>query len=392
MRVLHFDCFNGISGDMVLGALLHAGVPERVFQDAFSSLKLPIRLEVERTRRSGIACIQATIVAEDSEDYRFLPDIEEIIARSSLSAMSQDLAKRIFRNLAEAEAVVHGMPIEKVHFHEVGALDSIADILGAVVGFEALSIEKFTCSSVPTGFGTVKCDHGQMPIPAPATAVLLQGVPLAKLEVRGELTTPTGAAILKTVVTEFTDTPKMSIDKIGIGTGAKDFLDRPNILRIFTGESVRPETADEIVVLETNLDDVSGEILGYTIERLFAAGALDVFTIPIQMKKSRPGTLLTVLCDLPSVPTMEEILFRETGTFGIRQTRCQRSKLTRQTRTFETPWGPIRVKDGERAWYQITTPEYEDCAAAARQAGVPLRMIYEVIQRLNRNLKSPEQP
>jgi pyridinium-3,5-bisthiocarboxylic acid mononucleotide nickel chelatase len=382
LRVLHFDCFNGISGDMVLGALLHAGVPRSVFDDLYASLKLPIRLEVDSIRRSGIACIQANIVAEDQESYRFLPDVESIITSSTLTQNAKAMASAIFRKLAEAEATVHAMPVEKVHFHEVGALDSIADILGAAAGFEFLGIEKFTSSSVPTGHGTVKCDHGVMPIPAPATAVLLQGVPLAKVDVRAELTTPTGAAILKTVVTEFTETPTMTIEKIGIGTGTKDFMERPNILRLLLGESQTNPMVDEVLLLETNLDDVPAEIIGYTTEKLFAAGALDVFVIPIQMKKQRPGMLLSVLTEPQDSPKMEEILFRETGTFGIRRTTHTRTKLDRHFGTVESPWGPVQVKIGERGGHRIVTVEYEEAARIASTHDLPLREVYATIQSL----------
>jgi pyridinium-3,5-bisthiocarboxylic acid mononucleotide nickel chelatase len=380
LRTLHFDCFNGISGDMVLGALLDLGVPAEILTGAIGSLGLPITLEIEKTKRSGIACTSVTVVAQDQEDYRFLPDVQALIARSSLTAKQQALANRIFQKLAEAEAAVHGMPVEKVHFHEVGALDSIADILGAAVGLDYLGVEKFTSSSVPTGHGSVKCAHGIMPIPAPATANLLRGVPLANVDVKGELTTPTGAAILTSVVSEFTDSPAMRIDKIGIGCGSKDFLTRPNILRIFVGDDGASSTSDTVVVLETNLDDVPGEVIGYTTERLFAAGALDVFTLPIQMKKQRPGVLLSVIAEPSSVPKLEVIIFQETGTFGIRRSVMQRSILSRELITVPTPWGPVRVKIGTRGDWQIRTPEYEDCARIAREHGVPLREVYDAIE------------
>src|SRR5262245_24836358 len=272
---------------MVLGALLDAGVPADAVRAALDPLGLPIKFEVERVVRCGFAATKATIEAADQEDYRFLPDVEAIIAKSALTPKQRELAASIFRKLAAAEAAVHGMPVEKVHFHEVGALDSIADIAGAAVALELLNVERITCRSVPPGSGTVKCAHGLMPVPAPATAVLLKGMPLARAPVTGELVTPTGAAILASVVNEFTDQPAMTVERIGCGAGRRDFIEQPNVLRVFVGTAHQAPAGapDTVTVLETNLDDVAPEVIGYCIERLFAAGALDVFAVPIQMKK-----------------------------------------------------------------------------------------------------------
>lgn len=383
MRVAHFDCFSGISGDMVLGAILDAGVPAEAIRAAFASLDLPIALEVERVKRCGIAATKATIVAPDQEDYRFLPDIEAIVARSSLTDTQKSLALKIFHRLAEAEATVHGMPVEKVHFHEVGALDSIADILGAAVGLDLLGVHGFTSSPVPTGTGTVKCAHGLMPIPAPATAVLLKGIPLAASDRKGELTTPTGAAILATVVSRFVGGPDLTTTAIGHGAGSRDPLDVPNVLRLFVGERTEPDASDTVWVLETQIDDCPGEIVGFAIEELFAAGAFDVFAIPVQMKKHRPGVLLTAICDDARREKLEAILFGETATFGIRRTRAERSKLHREATTVDTPWGPVKAKRGWRPGFEIVTPEYDDCARLARETGVALRAIYEAARRKN---------
>lgn len=377
MRVAHFDCFSGISGDMVLGAVLDAGVPAEAIRSAFASLDLPIALEVERVKRCGIAATKATIVAPDQEDYRFLPDIEAIVARSSLTDTQKSLALKIFRRLAEAEAAVHGMPVEKVHFHEVGALDSISDILGAAVGLDHLGVHEFTSSPVPTGTGTVKCAHGLMPIPAPATAAILKGIPLVASDRKGELTTPTGAAILATVVSRFVGSPDLTTTAIGHGAGSRDPLDVPNVLRLFVGERTEPAASDTVWVLETQVDDCPGEIVGFAIEELFAAGALDVFAIPVQMKKHRPGVLLTTICDDANREKLETILFRETATFGIRRTRAERSKLHREPTTVATSWGPVKAKRGWRPGFEIVSPEYDDCARLARETGVALRAIYE---------------
>jgi len=385
VKVAHFDCFSGLSGDMVLGALIDVGVPAEAIRAALDSLGLPITLEIERVKKCGIAATKVNIVAPDQEDYRFLPDVEAIIDRGNLTEKQRTLAKSIFRKVAVAEAAVHGMPIERVHFHEVGALDSIADIVGAAVGLDLLGIEKFTSRSVPVGSGTVKCAHGIMPIPAPATAELLKGVPLGASTVKGELTTPTGAAILTSVVTEFTESPAMTIHRIGLGAGTKDFLDQPNLLRLFIGESQAEPAidgeSDTVFVLETNLDDVPGEVIGYAIESLFAAGALDVFTTAIQMKKNRPGVLLSAIVEESFVSKLEAILFRETGTFGIRRTKVERQKLQREAVTVTTQWGPIRAKRGWRNdGFSVVTPEYDDCARVARENGVALSFVYQAVR------------
>ncbi|HEV3384914.1 MAG TPA: nickel pincer cofactor biosynthesis protein LarC, partial [Gemmata sp.] len=325
MRIAHFDCFSGISGDMVLGALIDAGISADTIRSALDSLGLPIQLEVERVKRCGFVATKATIRATDQEDYRFLPDIEALLAKSSLTPKQFELARKIFHKVAAAEAAVHGLPLERVHFHEVGALDSIADILGTAVGLDLLGVDLFSSSPVPTGTGTVKAAHGLMPIPTPGTLELLKGVPLAPSKVEFELTTPTGAAILTSVVSSYTASPEMSVELVGHGAGTKDFLDRPNILRLLVGAASSEDIAlpsgetDTVAILETNLDDSTPEMIGYCMELLFAAGALDVFSMPIQMKKSRPGTLLSIICEREAIAKMEEIIFRESGTFGIRR-------------------------------------------------------------------------
>jgi uncharacterized protein (TIGR00299 family) protein len=386
VRVAHFDCFSGISGDMVLGAAIDAGVDPDAIREALHSLDLPIRLDVENVKRCGFAATKATIRAQDQEDYRFLPEIEEILAKAALSPERRELATAIFRKLALAESVAHGMPLEKVHFHEVGALDSIADIVGSAVALGLLNVERFTASPVAVGSGTVKCAHGIMPVPTPGTAELLKGVPIAKCPVKGELATPTGVAILTSVVAEYVDTPELTIERIGHGAGAKDPIEQPNMLRLLVGEAdgrTPPGSpSDTVVILETNIDDCAGEIIGYAIERLFAAGALDVFATPIQMKKHRPGVLLSVIVEPARAGELEAILFRETATFGIRRTTATRSKLARESVTVETPWGPARVKHGRRGDFATVTPEYDDCARIARTANIPLRDVYDAVRRL----------
>jgi hypothetical protein len=373
VRVAHFDCFSGASGDMILGALIDAGVDVDAIRAGLDSLGLPIKLAIDRVKRGGIAATHARVEAPHEHAHRHLHHIETIIDKGRLTDRQKGLAKGFFRRLAEAEAQVHGIPIEKVHFHEVGALDSIADFVGAAIGLDLLAAERITSRSVPPGSGTVKCDHGVMPVPAPATALLLRGVPLAASTIDTELTTPTGAAILTSVVTEWTDSPTLTVERIGHGAGTKDFLTQPNVLRLLVGTAagVNPAEADTVWVMETNLDDVPGEVIGYTVERLFAAGALDVWTTAVQMKKSRPGVVVSVLADAGKLVGLETILFRETGTLGIRRCRYERTKQPREATVVETPWGPVRIKAGK--------PEYEDCARIARDRGLPLRDVVDAV-------------
>jgi uncharacterized protein (TIGR00299 family) protein len=389
VKVAHFDCFSGISGDMTLGALIDAGVDAEVIRQGLDSLGLPIRFEVEKVRKGGFAATHVRVEAPEEEGHRFLPEVEEILQRGRLTERQRELAIRIFRRLAEAEAAVHGIPVDRVHFHEVGALDSITDIAGAAIGLDLLGVERFTSRSVPTGSGMVKCAHGLMPIPAPATAEMLKGVPLAPSAIRAELTTPTGAAILTTVVQQWIEHPLMTVEHIGHGAGRREFIEQPNVLRLFLG-TLKEESAagrasgaetDQVWVLETNLDDVPAEVIGYCYDRLLAAGALDVFSAPVFMKKNRPGVLLSVLAPEAALPDLENILFRETTTFGIRRYAVNRHKLHRKAHTVETPWGPIQGKLGwlhEQA--PIFTPEYEDCARVARENQLPLRDVYLAAQ------------
>jgi uncharacterized protein (TIGR00299 family) protein len=387
LRVAHFDCFSGISGDMTLGALLDAGVPADPIVAALDSLGLPVRLEIEKVRKGGFAATLVRVEAEDQEEYRFLPDVEAILHRGKLTGRQRELALKIFRRVAEAEAAVHGVALDKVHFHEVGALDSIADIVGSAVGLDLLGVERFTSRSVPTGSGMVKCAHGLMPVPAPAVAELLKGVPLAPSVVTAELTTPTGAAILTTIVREcaapdanpWVDSPVLTIERIGHGAGQKTFVEQPNLLRLLVGTAAVPagQPSERVWMLETNLDDLPAEVIGYCYERLLAAGALDVFSTPIFMKKNRPGVLLSVLAPEALVPTLADVLFRETTTFGVRRYPVKRYTLQRRACTVETPWGPVQGKLGWRGGRPPSfSPEYEDCARVARERGVALREVY----------------
>jgi pyridinium-3,5-bisthiocarboxylic acid mononucleotide nickel chelatase len=386
VRVAHFDCFSGISGDMTLGALIDAGVPADAIQSGTASLGLPITISIEKINKGGFAATWVRIAAPHEHKHRHLHHVEEILAGGSLSERQRDLALRIFRRLAQAEATVHGIAIEKVHFHEVGALDSIADIAGAAIGLDLLGVERFSATPVPTGAGMVQCAHGLMPIPAPGTADLLKGIPMRPSTIKAELTTPTGAAILASIVEEWVEAPGMTIERIGHGAGTRDLAEQPNVLRLLVGTDNRradaAPQADRIWILETNLDDVPAEVIGYCFDALFAAGALDVFSTPIFMKKNRPGVLLTVLAPEAAMATLEEILFRETMTFGIRRYPADRHKLQRKAVTVNTPWGPVAGKLG---WLEgrppVFTPEYDDCARVARAHNVPLREVFEKVRQ-----------
>src|SRR5947209_13320830 len=263
MRVAHFDCFSGISGDMTLGALLDAGVDAAAVQDGIASLGLPVRLDIQKVRKGGFAATFVQVEAPEEHKHRHLRHVEEILERGKLTPRQRELALRIFRRLAAAEAAVHGMPLEKVHFHEVGALDSLADIAGAAVALDLLGVERFTSGPVAVGSGVVKCAHGLMPVPAPGTAELLKGVPLRSSPVKAELTTPTGAAILTTIVQEWVEQPALTIERIGHGAGRREFVEQPNLLRVFVGTTANPALSDRVWILETNLDDLSAEIIGY---------------------------------------------------------------------------------------------------------------------------------
>jgi uncharacterized protein (TIGR00299 family) protein len=367
---------------MMLGALVDAGAdPERI-RAAIESLGIPIRIEFCRQKRAGVSGTAVRITAEDQKKHRHLPEIEKRIRQSSLSEGQQERAITIFRRLGEAEAAVHGVPLEKVHFHEVGAWDSVADIVGTAVGLDLIGVERWTCRPVPLGSGLISCDHGTMPVPAPATALLLRGAPTAAVPVSGELTTPTGAAILAALAPDYTEQPALTLERVGHGIGSRDYPGWPNVLRLLIGTADSPNDpeVDRVVQLETNLDDVPAELIGYCIEQLWSAGALDVYTVPIQMKKGRPGVMLGVLAGIEEADACARLLFRETGTFGIRRQTIERWKLQRRMIEVQTPWGPVRAKQGWRDGIRIVSPEYEDCARIARDHGIPLRDVYAFVQ------------
>ncbi|WP_425395674.1 nickel pincer cofactor biosynthesis protein LarC [Aeoliella sp.] len=380
MRIAYLDCASGISGDMTLGALVDAGVDLATLQAGIDSLGLPsCRLVASEVKKKGFRATQIVVEHEPEHAHRHLHHITEMIDRSTLTDRQKQLAGDIFLRLAKAEAKVHGSTIEKVHFHEVGAVDSIADIVGAAIGWDLLGVDRVVASPIPTGTGFIEIAHGRCAIPAPATAELLAGVPLADFAPEGELTTPTGAAIVTTLTSEFGPVPAMTIETIGLGAGQKDF-DHANVLRLLVGETAGAATGvetDKIVLLETNLDDTPGEQIGHCVDALWQAGAVDVSLTPLQMKKNRPGVLLAVQCPQDKADVLESIVFRETTTLGLRRQLVERRILPRRQIELETPLGTIQgmvaqLPDGAERF----SAEYESCRQAAEQSGAKLADVY----------------
>jgi uncharacterized protein (TIGR00299 family) protein len=433
MRIAYLDCFSGISGDMFMGALVDAGVPPKLLEDTVAALNIDARLKISRVLRSGISATKVDVYANGEKDLprevfweqrehdhahehahesghkhshahshdhphdadnhahgRSLTAIREIIEKADISPTAKATAIHIFETLGEAEAEIHNTSIEQIHFHEVGAVDAMVDIVCAAVGAESLAVGEWVCSPLNLGGGTVECAHGTLPIPAPATLKLLRDAPVYSSGPQVELVTPTGAAIVKALSTRFAHFPTMTIKKTGYGAGTRDFSDHPNLLRITIGEAESSDhvttsvttSNDRITVLEANLDDLSPQVLAYAMERLLAEGALDVFSVPVQMKKSRPGALLTVLAKIEDADRLTKTIFAETTTLGVRRREEQRQTLARRWENVNTTWGPVRIKiasmNGTISNY---APEYEDCRALAEAHHVPLKeVIHEAVQ------------
>jgi hypothetical protein len=383
VRIAYLDCSTGISGDMTLAALIDAGVNAAAIRAGVASLDLlGVELEIRTVVKGGFRATKVDVRHPEQHAHRHLSHIVKLIdGAAALTDSQRQLAKRIFQVVAEAEANVHGTTIEKVHFHEVGAIDSIVDIVGAAIGFDLLKAEQIVCSPLPPGRGQIKIDHGICTVPAPGTAEILKGIPLVDVPVNAELTTPTGAAIVKTLADRFGSLPEMTIERIGYGAGTMDFDGRANLLRLFVGTATPSPLSDHVLLLETNLDDVTGETIGYAKQQLLAAGALDVYSIPIQMKKDRPGVMLCVIAAEADAAKLETILFDETSTFGIRRSLVERSKRARREHTVETAFGPVRGKLGWRAPDRgVFVPEFEDCARLAQEQGVTLKDVYRAAE------------
>lgn len=386
MKCAYFDCFSGISGDMTLGALLDAGVPLEHLRGELQTLSLPgWELTSEKVWKSGMAATYAKVRAADTQRHRSLTTILDFIEKSNLSHNVKDHSAAIFRKLGEAEAAVHDVPLEKIHFHEVGAVDAIVDIVGACVGFNALGIDSFACSALNVGGGTANMAHGVLPVPAPATARLLLGKPTYSNGVQKELVTPTGAAIVATLCTSFGPQPPMTVNAIGYGAGTADLEGQPNVLRIMVGESAEKRATAEsetIRVLEANLDDMNPQIYGYFLEKALAAGALDVFSTPVQMKKNRPGMLVTVLCKPEDEARFHEMFFAETTTLGVRTYTAGRRVLARQWETVHTAFGDVRIKVARlNGHIRQASPEFEDCRKLAEAKNVPLQRVMDEAMR-----------
>jgi uncharacterized protein (TIGR00299 family) protein len=385
MKIAYLDCFSGISGDMVLGALVDASVSFEHLEAELRRLPVPgWSIRAEEVKRRGLRAKKVTVESSEHHPHRDLQEILAMIAAAGFAPGVTDRATRIFTRLGEAEAAIHGVPVERIHFHEVGALDSIVDIVGAAIGFEALNIEQIFCSPLNVGGGRVQTSHGILPVPAPATAALLQGAPTYSSGLEMELVTPTGAAIVATLAKGFGAQPPMRVESTGYGAGAADPKEQANVLRMFVGEALEEAHAGEtgpyweppIAVLEANVDDMNPQIYGYFAERALAAGALDVFAAPVQMKKGRPGLLVTVLCQNSLRDAMSEMLLRETTTIGVRVHEVRRRILDRETVTVRTDFGDVRLKVSRGGGDTMNvSPEYEDCRKIAAANNIPLKEV-----------------
>jgi uncharacterized protein (TIGR00299 family) protein len=372
MTFCYFDAFSGISGDMTVGALLDAGADWPTVETALQSLQLDATFRLYKTKRKGIAASKFCVDFTEQKKHRHLPHIEKIIQAGNLSARAKTNALAVFQRLGEAESQTHDVPIEKVHFHEVGAVDSICDIVGACVALDALSVSEIHCSRINVGGGTVETEHGTLPVPAPATSLLLKDHPIFSAGPQTELTTPTGAALVTTLATHFGALPAIQLKAQGFGAGDKDFPGQANVLRVLIGERASAVEATSVSILEANIDDSSPQVLGYAMERLLAAGALDVTLTPIYMKKNRAATMLSVITPPELTEQLAAVLFAETSTLGLRILQAERRVLARQMAEVETSFGKVRIKYNEQGSF---APEYEDCRQAATAKGVPLRAV-----------------
>jgi pyridinium-3,5-bisthiocarboxylic acid mononucleotide nickel chelatase len=440
MRIAYLECFSGMSGDMFLGALVDAGVPVKTLEDTVAALDVGARLAVSRVRRRGISATKVDVYVGDEKDLpgeeywarkiedaaserghsrlkhehghphehhdhphktetsgtavglsqpsqsRGLPEIRAIISKAAISETSKKTAIAMFEALGAAEAKIHNLPIEQVHFHEVGAIDAMVDIVCAAVGALALGVDEIISSPLNVGGGSVQCAHGTFPVPAPATVELLKGAPVYSSGVQAELVTPTGAAIVSTLATRFASFPEMTIERSGYGAGSRDFSGLPNVMRLTIGHaaSVRVgKTHDEMItVLEASLDDLNPQVFGYVMDRLLEKGALDAFGMPLQMKKNRPGTLLTVLCKPEIADELAQLIFAETTTLGIRRRQEMRQTLARRWESVQTEWGEVRIKIASmNGTVTNCAPEYEDCRQIAAKHNVPLKTVMQEAAR-----------
>jgi uncharacterized protein (TIGR00299 family) protein len=383
-KIAYFDCFSGISGDMIIGALLDAGLDFKLFTAELEKLRLSgYEPKYRKVMKQNIASTKFDVMCSESAPLRHLSDLIRIVDDSGLDAETVGKAKEVFLTIAKAEAKIHNQPLTKVHFHEIGAIDTIVDVVGSLVGLKLLGVERVYASKVNVGTGFVEFSHGKFPVPAPATAEILRNVPTYATETNAEVITPTGASIITTLAEEFTPMPQMVTEAIGYGAGSHD-LPQPNVLRVFIGDLVesRNSAMETICVLETNIDDMNPQVYGHVMVRLFDEGALDVYVGNVQMKKGRPGNTLTVLCEPASEAKVTKLIFEETTSLGVRRRLEERTVLRREVKQVDSKFGPISVKvsslDGK---ILNATPEYDQCRQAAKENKVPLKEIYREVTR-----------
>ncbi|HXT65092.1 MAG TPA: nickel pincer cofactor biosynthesis protein LarC [Pyrinomonadaceae bacterium] len=380
MRVAYLDCAAGISGDMVLGALIDAGWPEQNLRELIARLKLgEVQLRVERVSKRGISATQVQILSSQHQPHRGLHDLSSLVTQADLPHTIQERAIAALQLLAEAESQVHGVPVEQIHFHEVGAVDTIVDIVGAVVGFDELQVDEIHSSALPWSRGTVKTEHGVLPVPPPAVARLLRELPVVGVDIEGETVTPTGATLSRILTKQFGTMPAMKVERVGYGAGTRDWPDRPNVLRLTIGESSAASAllVEQLLVLSCNIDDMNPQWYQPLMKLLNEGGALDVWLTPVQMKKNRPGTVVEVLCRGEDAQKLRDVLFRHSTTLGVRETSVTRHSLPREIQTLQTQYGSVRVKvamlpDGSHK----VSPEHDDCAARAAENNVTVSEVW----------------
>ena len=393
MKIAYFDCFAGAAGDMIVAAMLDTGLDQQFLMSQLNSLSLKdLQIEITQTKRAGISALSFTPIAESQHHHRNIIDIEQIINNSTIIPPAKTRAIEIFKILAQAESKIHAKKPTEITFHEVGAIDSIADIVSTCVCLEELKIDKIYCSTLTVGTGTINCDHGRLPAPAPATLEILKTAkaPFSVKNTGFELLTPTAAAILTNITDEFTPQPEMTIDSIGYGAGSKNPDQFPNVLRLIIGQTTAGKgDTDSVALLETNIDDASGEVIGYVVEKLLNQGALDVWTQPIQMKKNRSAVVISMICEIDEINKMQNIIFEEGITLGIRKQVIDRAKLTRKFEKVNTKFGTIQIKTGFHNGILITAkPEYSECAKAAKNYNVAIKTVLQVAMNAFDSMRS----
>jgi pyridinium-3,5-bisthiocarboxylic acid mononucleotide nickel chelatase len=384
MRIAYFDCFSGASGDMILGSMIDAGLSLRLLREELKKLRIPtIRLKVKKVLKQGISATQVIVEGRsEKRPHRSLKEMLRIIEGSDIESAVKKKSEEIFRRIASVEAGIHQKPMEEIHFHEIGGLDSIVDIVGAVWGFQQMGIDKLYVSKVNVGTGFVECEHGTLPVPAPATLSLMKGKPIYSSDVEKELLTPTGAVLLTSLGSEFGKMPAMMVERIGYGAG-RDDLPHPNLLRLIIGIPAVTSGKERVTVIETNIDDMNPQFYDYVMEKLFEMEIQEVFLTPIMMKKNRPGTLLTVICPSEKLPSIIEFLLSETTTLGLRWHEEERERADREILTLETRHGKIRFKLAQWEGRVVNlSPEYEDCKRLASKKRIPLKDIFEEAKKV----------